>query len=62
MCAIRVKSTDNVVILSERSESKNLGTDLTANFSEMPSSLDFARDDSIVDYTVISRYFKLLTV
>ena len=36
------KETRAAVILSERSESKDLGTNLTANINEMRRSFDFA--------------------
>ena len=40
-----------VVILSEHSESKDLGTDLTANIDEMRRFLDFARNDIVFHCT-----------
>ena len=47
------------VILSERSESKELGTDLTAIVDEMRRSLDFARDDNCFALLNNSAYLRM---
>ena len=57
-CSLKqqLRVTTNAVILSEQSESKDLGTDFTANMIPMRRFLDFANAPLGMTYRYIVRF------